>query len=282
MRALGQAAATPEVVSVLRSGVDDRDAWVRYYACQSLGKLQVTASADKIEALLDDAAGQVRVAAVEAIARLGGAHALAALEHASLASDLDVRRAALTGLARICRPSALAILLRAAESEDATTRLAAASAIAETTSPEAVSALIRVGSDPDQRVRAAAFDLLAARPEPQATRWLIERLAFDVEREHALSGLARPVEGRVEGILSALETADATTSAWLVEALLCMRRPNGTAAVEAALHLENVYARRAAAAALGNVDSAAARDALSRAATLDPDVEVRRLSAGAV
>jgi HEAT repeat protein len=278
MRSLGHAASTPEIVSALRLGLDDADAWVRYYACQSLGKLQVSASADKIEALLSDVAGQVRVAAVEAIAKLGGSRALAALENASLAQDPDVRRAALTGLGRICRPSAFALLLRAAESEDAATRLAAVSAIAETTSPDAVSALIRIGSDPDERVRAAAFDVLATRPGAQATRWLIDRLAFDAERERALAGLAHPVEGRIEGILSALDTADARVSAWLLEALLRMRRPNGNAVAESALQSENVHARRAAAAALSNVDSAAARDALAHAAKLDPDHEVRRIS----
>jgi HEAT repeat protein len=281
MRSLGHAASTPEIVSALTRGLDDPDAWVRYYACQSLGKLQVFASADRIEALLDDTAGQVRVAAVEAMARLGGVRALDALDHASLTGDPDVRRAATTGLGRIRRPKAFELLLRAAESADAATRLAAVSAIAEMTLPETLNALIRIGSDPDERVRVAVFDILAARPGPQATRWLIERLAFDGERERALSGLALALEGRIEGILLALETADAATSAWLLEALLRMRRPNGYAAAEAALHLENVHARRAAAAALSNVHSAAAKDALARAAALDPDPEVRRISASA-
>jgi HEAT repeat protein len=283
MRSLGNAASTPEIVSALRRGLDDPEAWVRYYACQSLGKLLETAAADRIETMLGDPEGQVRVAAVEAIARLGGDRALSALDHASLASDPDVRRAALTGLGRIRRPGALALLLRAVESDDPATRLAAVSAIAETTGPAAVSALVRAGADADERVRAAAIGLLATRPGAQATRWLVDRLAADAgrERERALSALAHDVDGRIEGILSALETADATTSACLVEALLRMRRPNGNAATEAALQLDNVHARRAAAAALVGIGTAAVRDALAQAASLDPDPEVRRICAAA-
>ncbi|MGE5047144.1 MAG: HEAT repeat domain-containing protein, partial [Deltaproteobacteria bacterium] len=45
MRALGLAATKPESVSCLRTGLSDADPWVRYYACQSLGKLGVTSAA---------------------------------------------------------------------------------------------------------------------------------------------------------------------------------------------------------------------------------------------
>jgi HEAT repeat protein len=183
----------------------------------------------------------------------------------------------LTGLGRIRRPDAFALLLRAAESEDPTTRLVATSAIGESTSPDAVAGLIRAGADSDERVRGAAFNLLAMRPGLQATRWLIERLAVETDRERALSALASPVDGRIEGILSALETADGSATASLIDALLRMRRPNGNAAAESALHLDNVHARRAAAAALAHVDTASARDALAHAASLDADPEVRRI-----
>jgi HEAT repeat protein len=277
MRSMALAARTPEIEEALQRGLGDDDAWVRYYACQSIGKLQVTSASEQIEARLDDAAGQVRVAAVESIARLGGDRALAALQTASLSSDPDVRRAALTGLGRIRRPEAFALLLGAAESEDPTTRLVVTSAIGESAAPEAVAALVRAGADTDERVRGAAFNLLALRPGPQATRWLIERLAVGTDRERALSALASPVEGRIEGILSALETATSLSAVLLIDALLRMRRPNGNAAAESALHLGNVHARRAAAAALAHVDAASARDALAHAASLDSDPEVRRI-----
>ncbi len=279
MRAFGDAPATPDVVAALKTGLADEDAWVRYYACQSLGKLQVGSAAEAISALLDDDAGQVRVAAIAAIARLGGDRALAALEKASTSLDMDVRRAALTGLGNLRRPEAFPILLRAADSTDAATRIAAVSSIAETNAPNAVSALIRAGSDSDDRVRNLAFDLLARRPGPHATAWLIERLASPTDRANALQALTIQVDGRIEGIFSALEVSDAATSAWLLEALVRTRRPMGVAAAEAALQLENVHARRAAAKALTTIDSPSAREALAQSATADSDPEVRRICA---
>jgi HEAT repeat protein len=282
MRAFGHSTSTPEIVAVLERGLEDAEPWVRYYACQSLGRLLATSAADKIIPLLDDAEGQVRVAAVEAMARLGGDRALATLDRASVATDVDVRRAALVGLGLIRRPDAVALIVRATESPDPATRVAAVSALEGTTTPVAESALIRAASDPDDRVRAPAFELLAVLPGPQVTRWLVDRLAVDGDRERALSALAHEVDGRIEGILSALETADSMTSPLLVEALLRMRRPNGNAAAEAVLQLENVHARRAAAALLVGIASPGLRETLSQAALLDPDAEVRQICAAAV
>jgi HEAT repeat protein len=282
MRALGSAVATPEVQDALVGGLTDGEPWVRYYACQSLGKLHVTRATELISRLLVDDAGQVRVAAVEAIAKLGGEHALEVLERASEAADLDVRRAALLGLGALQRPSTLPVLLRAAAAEDPTTRALALSAIAESTAPEALAALSRAVSDADPRVRETAFELLAARPGPKATRWLIEQLARIEDREQALTALASPVEGRIEGILATLEVADANLAASLVEALVRMRRAHGNAALESVLHIDNVAARRAAVTALGAMRTVAARKALLDASLADADDEVRRIASAAL
>lgn len=281
MRALGSAAVTPDVVNALRRGLDDDDTWVRYFACQSLGKRLVTAAAERIHEMIDDPAGQVRIAAVDAIARIGGDRALAALTRASRSSDADVRRAALDGLGRLRRPDGYALLLEAAASGDPGTRLASITALAEWSSGSADAALVRAAADDDERVRAAAFELLATRKGADPTRWLVGRLSFDPDRERAMKALSQHVDGRIEGILSALETADERTAAWLVESLLRMRLINGNAAAEAALHFDNVYARRAAATALASVDNATAREALALAASADPDMEVRRICAAA-
>jgi HEAT repeat protein len=282
MRAFGHGATTADAVGALNLGLRDEDAWARYYACQSLGKLRATAAAHAIEALLEDDAGQVRVAAIEALARLGGDRALAALERASQVADPDMRRAALAGLGSLSRPGALAILVCALESHDPGTRLAAVSAIAESESADAVRALIRAAADSDGRVRSAAFELLARRGGFEASRWLIGRLAEATERERAVSALAQPVDGRIEAILTALESAEPESAVWLVEALLRMRRPNGNAAAEAALQMGNVHARRAAATALVSLGNSSAQQALAQAATRDADPEVRRICAAAV
>jgi HEAT repeat protein len=278
-RALGSAAGDEQVISALRGALADEDAWVRYYACQALGKLHAAAAADDIAALLDDAAGQVRVAAVEAMARLGGRRALDALQRAAHSTDADLRAAALLGLGALRRPEALPALLAAAAAEDAATRLVALSAISESALPEALAALMRAGSDPEEQVRTAALGFVAARPGVAPTRWLVDQLVRG-EREAAVTALSQPVDGRIEGLLVALEGADAGLAADLVQALLRMRRAHGNAAIEAALHLGNVHARRAAASALAGLGTPEARAALSLAATADADPEVRRIGGG--
>ena len=277
-RALSSLGSSPEVIASLKAALGDGDAWVRYYACQSLGRLGVADAAEAVGRLLDDPAGQVRVAAVEATAKLGGQHALAVLQGAARSEDPDVRRAALVGLGELRRPEALPLLVAELESQDPGMRLVALSAIAATSSPQATAIIMRAGSDPDTHVRAAAIALLAQRGGTATTDWLVEQLSGG-ERDAALAALAHPVEGRIEGILLALESASEGLAELLVRALLGMKRPAGNAAVEAALRLDSVHARRAAARGLVALGTPSAITALADAATNDRDTDVRRIGA---
>ncbi|HEX6273835.1 MAG TPA: HEAT repeat domain-containing protein [Polyangiaceae bacterium] len=277
-RALGVLGSSPEVVASLRRALADADAWVRYYACQSLGRLAASEAASDVEGRLADEAGQVRVAAVEATAKLGGQRALVVLEAAARAQDPDVRRAALVGLGEIRRPEAVPILMAALASNDAGVRLVALSSIAATNAPEATATIMRSSADPDGRVRSAAIALLAERGGASITDWLIEQLSGS-ERDAAFAALANPTDGRIEGILLALDSASEALAETLIRALLAMRRPAGNAAVESALRLDNVHARRAAARGLTTLDTPEARNALADSAANDPDGDVRRISA---
>ncbi len=276
-RALSNATASPEVNAALIRALDDEEPWVRYYACQSLGRLHVSEATARIATHLDDPAGQVRVAAVGAVAQLGGQRAFALLTSAATVNDPDVRRAALIGLAAIRRPEAMPILVAAAFERDPGSRLVALSAIAEIATPDADAALIRAASDPDDVVRSAAIALLGPRGE-SATRWLLGRVGRSEDHDAVVSALCHAAPSRVEAVLQALSTADATTADTLVETLLCMRHPNGNAAVEAALHFDNVDARRAAAAALCEMGTPSARAALAIAARADEDARVRAIA----
>jgi HEAT repeat protein len=277
-RALAALGSSRDVVESLRRALTDSDAWVRYYGCQSLGRLAAAEAAPDVERLLGDDAGQVRVAAVEATAKLGGQRALAVLENAARAEDPDVRRAALVGLGEIRRPEVVPILMTALSSSDAGIRLVALSSIAATNVSEATTTIMRCSADADARVRSAAIALLADRGGAATTDWLIEQLS-GTERDAAFSALANQTEGRIEGILLALDSANEALAETLVRALIAMRRPAGNAAVEAALRLDNVHARRAAARGLAALDTPGARAALSEAAAGDSDNEVRRISA---
>jgi HEAT repeat protein len=281
VRALGSTSNTPEIVGVVWQRLADEDPWVRYYACQSLAKLQVREAADDIVARIGDDAGQVRVAAVEALAHLRSPCALRALMTAAESTDPDLRRAAILGLGAVRDPSTLPLLRGAAGSSDTTTRLVAVSALAEFDLAEVVPTLGQAASDPHPGVSSAAIGFLSTRPGDAATKVLIELLANPAVQEAALAALAVALEGRTETILAALETATSTLAEALVSALVRMRRPSALAAIAAVRSFENVAARRAAGAALAAVGTREALDALRQYAMNDLDPEVRRIALAA-
>ena len=281
MRAFGHSKHRAEAAVALRRGIRDDDGWVRYYACQALGTQVLVEALTDVIALVDDPAGQVRVAAIEAIAKLGGQQATAVLDGACRSNDPDIRRAAILGLGACRQSESLPILLRESASEDSTTRLYALSALAESDSDEATEALVRGASDPASLVRSAAAAILAVRAGPRATQWLIAQLGDARSRDHALTALEQPVGGRIEGILTALESADSSLTPVLVGALSAMDSAEGQAALEATLAMGNIHARRSGARALAASNTSDARIVIDRIKLTDPDGEVRRICAAA-
>ena len=279
-RALGQTSKDPRVTSRLLETLDDPEPWVRYYACQSLGKLGHEDAADRILERIHDPAGQVRAAAIDALAHLTGERALEALRAAARSEDPDLRRTALVGIGISRRRELLPLLVEASQDAEAASRLMALSAISEFDGPETVTILARAaGGDRDESVRDAAIESLGRHSGSGATQALIDLLDKDQARERVLSALSTHVDGRVAALAGALASADDRTATALVGSLARMRRADASAAILAALHSQNDAARRAAAAALTAAGDPDSNPALQRAAATDPDPEVRRICA---
>jgi HEAT repeat protein len=277
MRALGQCVGDLRVSAYLLRGLGDPDAWTRYYACQSLGKLAFEPAAEAIGRLLTDPAGQVRVAAVEALAHLNSEPALRALEAAATDAEPDVQRAALVGLGVAHRTASLPLMLAATTAPDPATRIVALSAIAGFRSPDVLRALVESADDPDPGVSAVAIALLSAVPGTAATMELANLLARSSAREQIVGALSVHLEGRVPGLSAALETADDETAGALTSALVRMRRPDATAALLGTMTSANSSARKAAATTLAGLGQADALEILRVAAANDPEPEVRRV-----
>jgi HEAT repeat protein len=279
VRALGQTDANDDVRAHLLLALSDEDAWVRYYAVQALSRRGDRSSAERIAALLTDPAGHVRVAVVDALARLRGDKCLDALHEALASGDVDVARAALVGIGIVRSQASLPRLNHAAKEGDPATRLVAICAIAEYRTAGVIPALIEAASDPDDSVRAAAINLLSERPDAEATRALVSLFDNPSVRDRAIALLAKPVEGRIEGILAALRDASAEVAPVLVGALAKMRSDAAKVAIEEAFTFESVFARRAVASALAAGVTPRARELLERGAQLDADDHVRRICA---
>jgi HEAT repeat protein len=279
MRGLGQSPQSERIVGRLRLALSDDDAWVRYYACQALGRLGVEEAAGLLRARLEDAAGHVRVAALEALSHLKDPRARSALGQAAQAADPDIQRAALIGLGLTGDPDALPTLLAAADTGDAATRLIALSALAPFDSASVAPALERATRDPDAGVRAAALGSLASRSGPEATAILIGLLGSDEAGARAMAALASPIAGRVHGVLGALQTADDELAPRLTTILTRLHREQPGGALLEALRSPNPAARKAAAGALRSVGSQEAMAALKQRALHDDSDEVRRVCA---
>jgi HEAT repeat protein len=280
MRALAQVPG-PDVraTAALLRGLADGDPWVRYYACQTLGRIGYEAAGEAIGARLTDDAGQVRVAAVEALSHLSGDAAFEALRRAAEVDEPDVRRASLVGLGISKRPEALPVVLAATDSTDAATRLVALSALVAFEDPRVLPALARAAADEDESVRGAAASFLAGRRGADATNAIITLLRKLPGDERLTAALANVVEGRVATVVGALETADDEIAPVLTGALARMQRADATAALHAALESTNVCARKAAAPTLAAIGTPEAIASLQRALTGDPDPEVRHIAA---
>jgi len=279
-RALGQCRGDLRVTAALLRGLGDPDPWVRYYACQSLGRLGIETATTAIARLVDDPAGQVRVAAIEALSHLRSEIAFEALRAAGRSPDADVQRAALVGLGISRQPEAAPILVAAIGSADAATRLVAVSALADfDEAAEVLRALGRAAVDPDGAVRNAAIGFLAARRGEGATALLVDLLIRGGDVERVVAALALPIEGRAASLASALVHADDELAPLLVSALARMRGPDAEHTLRGALTLPNPAARKAVASAVAAQATPDAFAALQRVAAADPDPEVRRIAA---
>jgi HEAT repeat protein len=278
MRALGQIRGSARVGEVLTAALEDADAWVRYYACQAIGRLGFDAAADAVIGRLADAAGQVRVAAVEALACLDSPRARSALDAAVADAEADIRRAALVGLGVARRAESLPVLLAAAVAPDPATRLVALSAVVRFPSPAVLDVLKTAVGDPDESVRTAALGFLAATPGAAATAVLVGLLSGATSIEPIVSALSSYVEGRIAGLLAALETADDETASALTSALARLHRPDALEALLSVMKMSNYRARRAAATTMAALATREAQAMLKTAAQEDPDPGVRQIS----
>jgi HEAT repeat protein len=278
MKALGHRSTEPGTVDALLDGLRDPDAWVRYYACQSLGRSRSVDAAHRVADLLDDGAGQVRIAAIEALSVLGGELASGLLMDAARSDDTDVSCAALIGLGITQLESALPTLMEAARDGDPTKRLIATAALSEFRSPEVLPLLLLAAFDAAETVRTSAIGFVSARPGAEAADALIELLRRPDAPDWALSALSAPASGKVPAILSALSFADDALAGQLVSALARMGSAEATSAIVDIMSLPAVPARKVAATTLGALRTARAIETLRRAAASDPDAEVRRIA----
>jgi HEAT repeat protein len=169
---------------------------------------------------------EVRLAALGAVARLGGAADAGLLLAAVDGSQGETRAAARQSLEALRGPEVLAALSAAAERGETPVRIEAIRALAARGAATAAPALARLADEPDPRIAAEAIRALAAVAGADALPALVDRLPRAGSQrgvlEEAIAAVCRRIEDRrraVAPLLAATAGADAPTRCSLVRLL---------------------------------------------------------------
>jgi HEAT repeat protein len=262
---------------ILIDALADEDPWVRYYAVRSLGRLKCEDAVPGLEqALDDDAAGHVRIAAAEALGHIGGSRAVARLISAMESGNPDIVRVASLALASLAVPEALEPLLQTLKSEDAAGKTDAIRALSVAGGKQAVEALEWVAATEEEpRLRKTAVEELARMESPESITALT-RMAADRRLNSlcvaALSGL-KPQ--RIEWVAKGLGHHQVEVRQAVIEALGRMKHPLASEFLAKALDDKDATVRLNAVAALDTLGSRSSDRKLIELAHKDSDPSVR-------
>jgi len=274
--ALGQLESSQALPGLL-AAMNDPDSWVRYFAVRSIGQHKMPEAIDKLEFMAKaDAAGHVRIAALEALGQLGGARAVAIIAPMSESAESDMARAALKSLGSIGHPDSLPPLLTALRSTEPVIRIAALDALAKRGGAGTADALQwAAAADENPQVSQAAIEALGRLATPDAINALIELMADRARREDCIAVLAQLRHGQIDNVAQGLSHSVAEVRRAVIEALGRMKQPAATNWLITSLDDAESQVRMAAVIALGRLGSRGAERKLASLARTDADPAVR-------
>ena len=277
------------VPQLLARALDDTDSWVRYFAAIGLGRHGDPAWLEPlVKRAQSDAAVHVAVAAVDALAAVGTADAVAALASLSL-QDEDRGMAALRALGRVRTDGVVDVLKPALRATDAGRRLAAVEALIANGSAAAVEALSWTATaDAEPLVARAATSGLATianrdgSASGDAVRALVDILRDSSRRRDALDALARLAAPALPELAKALNADEPQVRRGVVEALSRLTHPLASACLRGALTDGDAVVRRIAITGLSRIGTRGLGQQLSLLARSDPSPPVRQAAAAAL
>jgi HEAT repeat protein len=278
-----------DVATSLVDMLDDPDAWVRYFSARASGARRIDAGIDRLTQLaLEDPAGHVRLAAIDALGEIGDPLAVPVLAALADADEPERAAAAIRALGAIGDDEALRPLQTMLRSVHEDRRVAAAEAVALVGGPVAVDLLAwSAGADESPMVAAAALEglgrLAAEKPTASAAVQALIGLSADQPRRETVVAVLGNLAASLTGdVARGLRDPRAAVRAATVQALGGMRRPEATRALESALDDSAVDVRLAALAELRRLGARGLERRLVQIARTDPDHAVRRAALATV
>jgi HEAT repeat protein len=169
-------------VPALAGAVRDPDESVRLAAIEALGRIGAADGVDPLLAALDDAGFEIRLNAVEALGQIGDPRAVAPLlERFDHDPDPQVRYECLTSLGRIGSPESIPRLVTETRADDPYTRFWALQALCQMDAPEAPGLFLRFLDEPDLglEVRRLAMSECAAAAKSEPALQKVLEVALD-------------------------------------------------------------------------------------------------------
>jgi HEAT repeat protein len=273
----------------LTAALGDADPWVRYFAARALGehRREVVLS-DLTRLAFDDPAGQVRVAAVNALGRLATRAAVPALDALAACDDPDRAVAAIHALGGIRHADAWPPLQSALRAEGEAHRAAAAHAVARFGGPQAIEVLEwTAATDPSPAVVDAALEGLAAiaissDDSESAVRVLVGLAADPARRDRVVSTLGGLPAPLIDAIARGLGDARVAVRVAVVRALSRLRQPDASRRLQSALDDASAEVRVAALTELRHLGTRGIERRVAALARSDADPAVRRAALSAL
>jgi HEAT repeat protein len=199
----------------------------------------------------------VRLAAFEALSRVGGAASVAILVKAAAETASGTQKVAAAALARISGPGADAAVAKAASDGDAKTRVVAINALAQRNDQSASSALLQYAADADPAVSTAACAALGKIGTDKELEGLVQlvltRKTPDADSAlQAVASRATDKAAAAQKLIALTKTAELQQLASLYEILALVGGKEALTAVSIAAGSDNEQVKDAATRALAN------------------------------
>jgi HEAT repeat protein len=285
---LTETASAEPVVAVLTDALADSDAWVRCFAARALGQHRAGAALGALITVIErDTAMQVRLAAVEAIGRIGGPDAVSTLAPFAQ-QEGDLAAAALRALGTTGSDESWPPLRAALRSNNRLRQVEAIQSVALRSGEEAPALLewVAAASGDKVVVHEGIQGLATLASAPSGCRQAIEalvRLTADPERRDpsilALGSLS-PLHS--DAVAAGLSDPRPQVRSAVVEALGRMRHERATAWLRRALDDPAAEVRKTVVGTLRRLGSRGIESRLAVMARTDPDEAVRHAAGAAL
>jgi HEAT repeat protein len=265
------------VSTLLQKALHDDDAWVRYYAIRSIDQLSDRAQYPSLMAMAtDDPAGQVRLAAIEAIGSMKITEAAPIFNTLVKDENKDIVVAALHTLGDLEIPSTLSLIVNLLVNTNTRVSLEAIKALGHFQMDEVADHLYKIVVSYQQKeVKQAAIEALGNLRLERAVNHLLQLSVQKELNETCLKSLLKLKTFAIPLVEQSFLQAALPIKRGMIQFLTATRNPTGTQSLIKLLKTDDEEIRLMCLEALYNIGSLEATEIFEKLLHNDPSLRVR-------